>query len=109
MKKLSSVLLLLFALMPVVFASDIDDDSIIEELNKSNTKQLDVDFKLKSFDSCQAFEDVMEDYLKTYWENSYKNNRYRTFGEPMMLESVDFAADAEQSAPSAESKSANAV
>lgn len=96
--------------MPAAFASDIDDDSIIEELNKSNTKQLDVDFKLKSFDSCQAFEDVMEDYLKTYWENSYKNNRYRTFAEPMMLESVDFSADAEVSEESsAQTKTTNAA
>jgi hypothetical protein len=43
---------------------------------------------MKSFDSCDAFEDVMETYIKSYWENNYKNQKYRVYStmEPMMME-----------------------
>jgi hypothetical protein len=41
---------------------------------------------MKSFDSCDAFEDVMETYMKSYWENNYKNQKYRTFDMPMVME-----------------------
>lgn len=76
MKKISYILLFLLGIPFVSYGSDIDDDSIIKELDKNNTQELEVDFSLKSFDSCQAFEDVMEDYLKMYWENSYKDYGY---------------------------------
>jgi len=71
MKKILLILILSFSITGVSFAADVDDDSIIDELNKQNTQKLDVDFSLKSFDSCDSFEDVMEDYLKMYWENNY--------------------------------------
>tara|TARA_B110000977_G_C10736016_1_gene361026 strand:+ start:195 stop:389 length:195 start_codon:yes stop_codon:yes gene_type:complete len=41
---------------------------------------------MKSFDSCSAFEDVMETYMKSYWENNYQNRDYRFYGEPVLME-----------------------
>lgn len=65
-----------------------EDNSIIEELDAQNTQELNVDFSLKSFQSCEVFEDVMEEYIKMYWENNYKNGYgdFRMFSEPMMME-----------------------
>jgi hypothetical protein len=37
----------------------VSDDSIEKELDKNNTKELDFDFNLKTFDSCDNMEDVM--------------------------------------------------
>jgi hypothetical protein len=36
-----------------VMAEEIEDNSIIEELEKEEIKVLDYDFKLKSFESCE--------------------------------------------------------
>jgi inhibitor of cysteine peptidase len=91
------------------FATDIEDDSIVTEIDKTVTQELKVDFKMKSFDSCDAFEDVMETYMKSYWENNYKNYNYRSFGIPMTMEmSVDGALETEQSAKSVSEDSASA-
>lgn len=66
------VALLLFPMW--VFANDIEDDSIILELDASKVEELDIDISMQSFDSCDAFEDVIEEYIKSYWENSRNNN-----------------------------------
>lgn len=58
------------SLIAPLSANDRDDDSVIDALNKETTKQLEQDINMKSFDSCQAFEDVMELYIKDYWENN---------------------------------------
>jgi hypothetical protein len=58
MRKLLSLVLFLFLSTNYTFAS-IEDNSIIEELNKNEVKELNVDFKLKSFESCKALENVM--------------------------------------------------
>jgi len=66
-----------------VSAVQSEDNSIITELEKNQTQQLEVDYSMKSFDSCDAFEDVMEDYIKLYWENNYKNGyNYRGWWIP---------------------------
>lgn len=100
MKKL--VIALLVLVFPLVsFASDIEDNSIIEELSKENTKVLDFDFKLKSFESCDWLEKVMWDYIKEY----YKNNKdrwyypmYRTMEKWMMMEDMVMETAVEESA-----------
>ncbi len=91
-----------------VSAATIDDDSIIDELEKEETKELEVDFKMKSFDSCSAFEDVMEEYIKSYWENNYKNGfSYRGgFGPEIMEMAVQ---DSESSSVTAKSAVADGV
>ena len=67
----------------------LEDNSIEQELNKSNTTELDLDFSLKSFDSCKNMEDVMWDYIKDYWEENWKNKPqypyYRRFDENMVF------------------------
>lgn len=79
-----------------------DDTSIIDELSSSNTEKLEKDITLKTFESCQAFEDVMEDYFKTYWKNNQGNFGYRYFGWPVMeMESVS------SEAPASDAKASN--
>jgi len=63
-----------------VSATDIEDTSIIDELEKQEIKALDFDFKLKSFESCDGLENVMGKYIKEYW----KNNKKR-WGYPMPM------------------------
>jgi hypothetical protein len=60
---------------------------------------------MKSFDSCDAFEDVMETYMKSYWENNYKNRQYRMFDEPIVV-NMEMMED---SAVESESVSAKSV
>jgi len=85
---------------PFVYAEDdIDDDSIITELEKIDIPEKKLDFSMNSFDSCSAFEDVMEEYLKTYWENSY-NNRRDFLYSPVMME-AEMVEDSAVSAKSA--------
>lgn len=70
--KIVSWILLSFCVMNISFAS-LEDNSIEQELNKENTQELNVDFSLKTFDSCKNMEDVMWDYIKDYWEENWKN------------------------------------
>jgi hypothetical protein len=59
----------------------LEDNSIIDELNKDEIKELNVDFNLKSFESCQNLEDVMSKYIKDYW----KANKKRYMYEPRIM------------------------
>lgn len=73
-------------LLPQAWAMT-EDNSIIDQLDSKNTKALDIDFSMKNFESCDAFENVMEKYLKSYWENHYKNTRFDImYSQPMMME-----------------------
>jgi inhibitor of cysteine peptidase len=58
------------------YASDLEDTSILDELEKQEVKQLDFDFNLKSFETCENMEDVMWKYIKSYWENNKNNWNY---------------------------------
>jgi len=89
MKTLFS-LLISFLLFSTSYAS-IVDDSIEKELDKQEVKELQIDFKLKKFKSCEDMQKVMEDYIKTYWENNKKR-----YVEPMIMykwASIDMVAD----------------
>ncbi len=57
----------------------VEDNSIIDELNKTTAKPVDYDFNLKTFQSCEWLEKVMGDYIKDYWKNNQDKWRY-----PMM-------------------------
>ena len=86
--------LFLWILISVLFSSsvfaEVEDDSIIKELNKDEVKELNVDFNLKSFESCKALEDVMWKYIKDYWKvnkNRYSHPvMYKSIWEPMIME-----------------------
>jgi hypothetical protein len=56
-----------------VFASDIEDTSIIDELEKNNPQVSTSDFKLQTFETCSDMQNVMKEYIKLYWENSRQN------------------------------------
>ena len=72
MKNIFLLLIFILFSFSIVNADNIEDDSIINELNKQEVKQLDFDFKLKSFNSCEGLENVMWKYIKDYWENNKK-------------------------------------
>lgn len=69
MKKIFLILLFLVLSISSTFAA-IEDNSIIDKLNTNNVKELNTDFKLKSFESCANLETVMEKYIKNYWEKN---------------------------------------
>lgn len=76
MKKVGMSVLIFSFLFGSTFANT-EDNSIIEELTKDNVEELNYDFRLKTFESCDAMEEVLEDYVKDYWKNSKGNNRYQ--------------------------------
>ena len=88
----------------------LEDNSIEQELNKENTQELDLDFSLKTFDSCKNMEDVMWDYIKDYWEENWKNKpqypyyRWSNWGD--ILTELDTLLDSNESV---ESKTSNVV
>lgn len=85
--KLISMILWCILIPSFVLAEDIEDTSIIDELEKNTSVASQSDYKMQSFESCDAFEEVIEWYMKTYWENNYKDRYYRWgFGWPIMLE-----------------------
>lgn len=69
MRKILFIVLASLLFVNPLFAA-VDDNSIIEELDSKNLEKLSQDIKLQTFESCDALENVMEDYMKMYWENS---------------------------------------
>lgn len=57
---------------------DVIDNQIIDELTWKEKKELNFDFNLKKFNSCEDMETVMWDYIKSYWKNN--RNNYRHYG-----------------------------
>lgn len=106
MKKILFSALITLLCVAWVSATEIEDDSIITEIDKNKVEELSVDFNMKSFDSCDAFEDVMETYMKSYWKNNYKDRQYRMYAEPMMMNmAMDDIAFEESETTSAKSVS----
>lgn len=60
---------------PYLYASELENTQIEDALKAQETKELQVDFRLKSFNSCQDMEDVMEDYFKNYLKNGASYGR----------------------------------
>ncbi len=88
MKKIFLFIFLYVFSVTISFAA-IEDDSIIKELETDNFKELNIDFNLKSFESCENLETVMEKYIKNYWENN--KSRYR--GWPIMYKTFWWEVD----------------
>ena len=86
MKKIFLLALISLFSINSSFAS-VEDNSIIDELNKWELKELNVDFNLKSFESCENLENVMGKYIKDYWKNNKKRYAYP------MYKTMDFDWD----------------
>lgn len=83
------ILILLFIVFSMwkSFAA-VEDTSIIDELNKTETKDLNYDFNLKSFESCDGLESVMGKYIKDYWKNNKNKWDYPMMYDRMALDTV---------------------
>jgi inhibitor of cysteine peptidase len=91
-KALFLVLFVSFFVISNVNADDIEDTSIIDKLTdivsgstEEKIKELDIDFSLKSFESCEKMETIMWNYIKNYWKNNksrWNYPVYRTMGWP---------------------------
>lgn len=81
MKKIIVLLFVAFLSLWKSFASDIIDNSLITELDKTNTKELNLDFGLKTFKSCENLESVMQNYIKDYWAT----NKDKYYARPIMM------------------------
>ncbi len=74
MKKIYKILFILILSLFLVntsFAS-IEDDQIIDKINQKEIEQLNQNFKLQTFSSCENLNSVMEKYIKTYWKLNKK-------------------------------------
>lgn len=105
MKKVLGYILSMFLLSIIVptYAA-VDDDSIIAELDKDKIEAINFDFKLKTFESCQDFETIMDKYIKDYYKIYKGRNRYPVMYNMGIEDDVDFA-DEEVLWDVAESKS----
>ncbi len=107
MKKVLVIGLMFFLGIGSVSALDIDDTQIEDALADKEAKELEVDFRMKSFQSCDNMEDVMNDYFKGYWKNQGGSvNRGWFFPVPMMLEDSVLQESADFSESSTTAKSA---
>ncbi len=106
MKKILIALFFLLFLNAPAFAVD-EDNSIIDELTKVESENIELNLNLESFQSCNALEDVMWDYVKSYWKNS-KNTWY---GQPRILNFAvdDVVMEADVAESAVQSKTADAV
>ncbi|MCH8518974.1 beta-propeller domain-containing protein [Candidatus Gracilibacteria bacterium] len=73
MKKIFLSFCLILLAPSIIYASD--DTQVIDALKKDSSELTSSDLKMQSFESCKAFEDVMETYIKDYWETYYKGQR----------------------------------
>ncbi len=92
MKKILLLLTTLAFASNSMFAAEVDTQ-ILDELKKWTVSELNIDFKLKTFQSCENLENVMEKYIKDYYTvNKSRYNSpvlYRNFGwEDMMVDAV---------------------
>jgi len=87
MLKLFTFILLLCS-FSWVFANTVDT-SIQDELDKNteNITKTSGDFTLKTFSSCLAMNEVMDEYIKDYWKNNQNKWNYRDYWN------IDFMAD----------------
>ncbi len=86
------LILLSFTLFHTAFANDIDDTSLIDKIEETSFEEISLDIKMRNFESCDAFEEVIIDYIKTYIEHTPQRRYYQVM--PMMMESVEIQADA---------------
>ncbi len=67
------IVLLSIFLINTSFA-EIEDNQIIDALDKQENSEISESFKLQTFKSCENLESIMQKYIKTYWE--LNKNRY---------------------------------
>ena len=92
-------------LLPLSVFASVEDTSIIDALAEQEPKQIEVDFSLQSFQSCNDMENVMWEYIKTYWKNNKNNWGYPIrwwgweidFMEDVMVESDAWAPEMDKS------------
>ncbi len=89
-----------FILLFIVFLSfwsvsaNLEDTSIIDELEKQEIKTLDFDFNLKTFESCEWLDNVMWKYIKDYWINNKEKFRpYPVMYKSMWINTVDMVME----------------
>ena len=90
----------IFILLFIVFLSfwsvsaNLEDTSIIDELEKQEIKTLDFDFNLKSFESCEWLDNVMWKYIKDYWVNNKEKFRpYPVMYKTIWINQVDMVME----------------
>lgn len=86
-----------------------DDTSILDKLSSSNTQKVERDIQLKSFESCQSFEAVLEDYMKSYWENNQWSWNYRVYSPIMETAVMDDAISSAEAPAASGEKAVNGV
>jgi len=107
MKNIFILLLVTVLSLSSVLAEDIEDTSIIDELEKQEIKEIDFDFNLKSFETCDGLEKVMWNYIKEYWKNNKNRWNYPIAYRTLWAPNIDVAFDDGVSSDKSESSISN--
>ncbi len=87
-------------------ASSADDTQLIDTdktKQDANAKTLTADFKLKKFNSCDAMESIMKNFIKDYYSAHPYNGRFYGLGEPLMMQDAIMDKQSLGATPSATS------
>ena len=104
MKFIVMLFVLFFFAVSQVWATQVDN-SIESEINKLEVKESSGDFTLKTFSSCSAMDEVMNDYIKDYWKSKPQRNYY--YDDMVIDEIMDDSLDSNESETVESSKSSN--
>jgi inhibitor of cysteine peptidase len=101
MKKILFFGFLFLFFTSTTFAVDIEDNSILEQLDSSKVETLTQDIKLKTFESCSGLKNELEKYIKMYWENNKDQYKYPVMYRAMDDMTIEGKAESLTEAPTA--------
>lgn len=96
--------IIFFFVFSQVWANQVDN-SIESEINKLEVKESSGDFSLKTFSSCSAMDEIMDDYIIDYWKNKPQRNYY--YNDMVIDNIMDESLDSNESETVESSKSSN--
>lgn len=108
MKFIIMLFVLFFFAVSQVWANQVDN-SIESEISKLEVEEISGDFSLKTFSSCSAMDEVMNDYIKDYWKNNKNrwNYNYYPTVDFMVDDIMDESLDSDESETVESSKVSN--
>ncbi len=104
MKFIIMLFIIFFFVFSQVWANQVDN-SIESEINKLEVKESSGDFSLKTFSSCSAMDEIMDDYIIDYWKNKPQRNYY--YNDMVIDNIMDESLDSNESETVESSKSSN--
>ena len=104
MKFIVMLFVLFFFSVSQLWATQVDN-SIESEINKLEVEEFSGDFSLKTFSSCSAMDEIMDEYIQDYWKNNSQRNYY--YNDMVIEELMDDSLDSNESETLQSSKPSN--